>query len=218
MQGKLKEPFSAISHMAGAGFSLVGLIVLMVLAHGKLVPTASLAVYGCSLILLYSLSAVYHALRVTPAVEKRLQRLDHIAIFLLIAGTYTPICLLTLQGSRGWALLSAVWALAAAGITLIVCRKNHPHWLRVTVYVLMGWLACTVLPVLYTHLGTTGLMWLVAGGLSYTGGIYFYAMEERRPRWFPLLNGHEIWHLFVLAGSACHFVLIVFFVARNSFR
>ncbi len=202
--------------MAGAAISLAGLITLVILERGRVVPMTAVSIYGVSLILLYTLSAVYHSLKVSPAMEKSLQRLDHIAIFLLIAGTYTPICLITLHGGAGWRLLTAVWSLAAIGIAVILFWRTHPHWLRVTVYVLMGWLAATALPAMLASLGVAGIGWLIAGGLAYTGGIYFYAMENRRLRWFPLLNGHEIWHLFVLAGSSCHFILIFCFVARQA--
>lgn len=210
----LKEPFCALSHLAGAVLSVGGLAALLVAAHGKPVPTIAYTIYGVSLIVLYSLSALYHALNVTPQQEKLLQRMDHIAIFLLIAGTYTPVCLVTLRNGIGPSLLAGVWVLAVIGILTVLCWRSHPHWIRVVIYVLMGWMAVAALPPLYTSLGAAGMAWMVAGGLAYTLGIFFYAMDASVSRpWLRRRTPHDIWHLFVLTGSACHFILIFCFVA-----
>ena len=208
-----KEPFNAVSHLLGAILALVGLVALLVVTHGRARPTVAVTIYGLSLIVLYTLSTLYHSLNVSPRHVKRLQSLDHIAIYLLIAGTYSPICLITLHSGHGMSLFTAVWSIAAVGILAVIFWRAHPEWVRVALYVSMGWLIAFVLPALFRAMGWHAIMWLVAGGLAYTAGIFFYAMAARRPRWFRLLTGHEIWHLFVLSGSACHFVLILFFVA-----
>jgi len=214
MPASLKEPFCAISHIAGAVLAVAGLIALLIAAHGMLLPTAAFTVYGLSLIALYTLSSLYHALQVTAAQQAWLQRLDHVAIFLLIAGTYTPVCLITLGAGVGHALLIAIWALALAGILTICCWRSHPHWVRVTLYVLMGWLAVITLAPLYRALGAAGMAWMVAGGLAYTAGIFFYAMNDKVSRpWLGKLTPHDVWHLFVLTGSGCHYILILAFVA-----
>ncbi len=213
---KLREPFCAISHFAGALLSVAGLIALLMAAHGQPLPTAAYTVYGLSLVTLYTLSAIYHGLHVSPAQQVWLQRMDHIAIFLLIAGTYTPVCVVTLAAGVGWSLLTAVWALAITGIVTICCWRSHPHWVRVTLYVLMGWLALITLAPLYRALGAAGMAWMVAGGMAYTGGIFFYAMSNDIPRpWLGKLTPHDVWHLFVLAGSICHYILILAFVAPH---
>jgi hemolysin III len=119
--------------------------------------------------------------------------------------------------SRGWgmSLLAAIWTMATAGILTILFWRNHPHWIRVTLYVLMGWLAAAALPALYSALGISGMVWMVAGGLAYTFGIYFYANGDQSHRVWPgVLTGHDIWHLFVLTGSICHYILIFAYVAR----
>ncbi len=208
-----KEPFNAVSHLLGAILAFVGLVALLVVTHGRARPTVAVIIYGTSLIVLYTLSTLYHSLNVSPRHVKRLQSLDHIAIYLLIAGTYTPVCLITLYSGHGLSLFTAVWSIAAVGILAVIFWRKHPEWVRVALYVSMGWLITLVIPALNRAMGPRGLMWLVAGGIAYTSGIFFYAMETRRPKWFRLLTGHEIWHLFVLSGSLCHFILILFFVA-----
>lgn len=211
-----REPFSAVSHLVGASLAAVGLVALLVAAHGKLIASVAVIIYSLSLIALYTLSTVYHSLHVSPAMEKHLQRMDHIAIFLLIAGTYTPVCLITLRPGNGLALFAAVWALALIGTSTVMCWRTHPHWVRVTLYILMGWLAALMLPALHAKLGYAGLFWMLTGGIAYTSGIVFYAMDCRRPKWLPALTGHEIWHLFVLTGSVCHYILILWFVAPSA--
>ena len=212
-----KEPFCAISHLFGALLAAVGLVALVIAAHGQLRPTIAYSVYGLSLVTMYSLSTIYHALHVTPGQQVVLQRMDHISIFLLIAGTYTPVCLVTLYSGVGVKLLVTVWSLAFAGIFAICCWRSHPHWIRVTLYVLMGWLAVITLAPLYRALGPAGMGWMVAGGLAYTFGIFFYALSNDVPRRWPgKLTPHDVWHLFVLAGGLCHYVLVLVFVAHRN--
>ncbi len=208
-----KEPFCAISHLAGAVLSAVGLVVLLIVSRGQPVPSFAYTVYGISLIALYSLSTLYHAAHVNETNELVLQRMDHIAIFLLIAGTYTPVCLVSLVFGVGWKLFAAVWSIAALGIAIVLFWRSHPHWVRVTIYILMGWLAVIALPALMVEVGAAGIAWMVGGGLVYTLGIIFYAMDESRPRpWLGKRTPHDIWHLFVLGGSACHYILVLFYI------
>jgi hemolysin III len=213
----LKQPFSALSHLVGVILAIAGLIALLVAAKGDPRRIFAFTIYGLSLIVLYSTSTIYHAFHVSPEREKALQRTDHVAIFLLIAGTYTPVCLVTLRGGLGCELLAAIWTLAIAGILTICFWRSHPHWVRVALYVLMGWLAVITLLPLYRSLGAAGMAWMVAGGLAYTLGIFFYAMNDEVSRpWLGKLTPHDVWHMFVLTGSICHYILILLFVAPHN--
>lgn len=207
----IREPFSGLSHLFGALLSVVGLVVLLTLAHGRLWHIIGFLIYGFSLILLYSSSALYHSLHLPETQINHLQRCDHIAIFLLIAGTYAPICLVNLHGAWGWGLLGAVYGIAALGIGIILFWKSAPHWIRVGLYVLMGWLAVLAWPQLRAALPPAALAWTVAGGVVYTLGTIVYATD--RPHLWPgKFGAHDLWHVFVLAGSACHFVLMLYTV------
>ena len=209
----IREPFNGLSHGIGAILSLIGLIVLLVLAQGRVWHTVGFAIYGVSLIVLYTGSCLYHSLKLAPKHITRLQRLDHSAIFLLIAGTYAPVCLVTLHGTTwGWSLLTAQYVLAAIGITSVILFKSKPEWLRVVIYLGMGWMALLAMVPLRAVFSSTAMAWLVGGGVIYTLGTVIYATN--RPRLWPgRFGAHELWHVFVLGGSACHFVLMCYFVA-----
>jgi hemolysin III len=195
------ERFNSISHLVGAVLALVGLVVLVVLAalHGGAVRIVSAAVYGASLLILYTSSTLYHSFK--GAAKRVFRRLDHVAIYLLIAGTYTPFTLVVLKGRIGWWLFGSVWALAVVGM-LQELRPTRHRWLSVVIYVAMGWIGMLAFKPLAGALGTAGLVWLLVGGLCYTGGVAFYALDRRIPAF------HGIWHLFVLAGSLAHFLVI----------
>lgn len=196
----------------GAALSVVGLVVLVVLAAGRPMDVAAYAIYGASLILLYSASAVYHSLSLSERGIRRLQRVDYVCIFLLIAGTYTPICLVALRGAVGWTLFGIVWGIAVAGIAKVLVWRGAPHWIRVSLYILMGWAAAAAFPALVKALPPAGIAWLVAGGVVYTVGAVIYATD--RPHLWPgRFTAHDLWHVFVLGGSICHFVLILKYVA-----
>lgn len=207
----LRQPFSGLSHGFAAILSVVGLVYLLIAAHGRAWHTVSFAIYGATLIILYTASALYHSLRVGPKAIRWLNKLDHMSIFLLIAGTYTPLCLVALRGGWGWSIFGAVWGLAVAGILAMVLWRTCPHWVRVTLYILMGWLAIIALGPIRAALPPAALWWLVGGGLAYTGGVVFYATEWPR-RWPNVFDGHDLWHLFVMAGSGCHYVLVLRFI------
>lgn len=200
------ERFNAISHLIGAVLALTGGVVLVVLAaiHGDAWKVVSVSIYSATLVLLYTISTLYHSLR--GRFKDILRKLDHQAIYLLIAGSYTPFCLVTLRGAWGWSLLGIVWALALLGMLQELRPRNKARVLSVVIYILMGWVALIAIVPLLHALGRTGFIWLAAGGLFYTGGIVFYAYDYKFRHW------HGIWHLFVVAGSAMHYFAILFYV------
>lgn len=202
------ERFNAISHLVGAALAVSGVSILMTLAvlQGSLVKALSFGVYGATLVLLYGFSTLYHAVR-TPHIKAVLQKLDHHAIYLLIAGTYTPIALVTLQGTWGWTLFGLVWALAVAGVLQEQFLGRRTRKLSLLLYALMGWLVVIAWKPLTQALPAGGMAWLLAGGLAYSAGVYFYVQSHR------VRHGHGIWHLFVLVGSLCHFLCILLYVA-----
>lgn len=200
-----KDPVSAFTHLVGALLSVVGLALLVHagLVRGNAWHVVSFAIFGTSLILLYTASTVYHWLRVSERVGLVLRRLDHIMIFVLIAGTYTPYCLTVLRGPWGWTLFGVIWGLALAGLVVKLLWMKAPRWLSTALYVGMGWLV-VVAAVPLVRAVPGGFAWLLAGGLFYTVGAVLYATKWPNP--FPKVFGfHEIWHLFVMAGSAAHF-------------
>lgn len=201
------EKFNAWTHIVGAALALLGSGALIVLAarDGDRWKLASVTIYGATLVLLYSFSAAYHSLR--GRAKRILRRLDHHSIYLLIAGSYTPFCLVTLRGPWGWSLFAVVWGLAAFG-SLQELRPRHgaPRILSMVIYVVMGWVALVAIIPLLEALGPAGFAWVAAGGLFYTIGIAFYALDTR------LAYAHGVWHLFVMAGSATHYVAILYYV------
>ena len=208
----LKDPFPAWSHWAGAALSVVALVVLLDAAAGRPVHVAAFTVYGASMVLLYLASALAHSVRCGEHAARQLDRFDYTAIFLLIAGTYTPFCLITLRGAVGWTLLAAVWLVAAAGIAGLYLGSGSRHWPRVLTYVLMGWLSLFAAEGLIRALPRSGILWMIAGGVVYTAGALVYA--TRRPRLWPgRFDYHDLWHCMVLAGSACHFIVVLRYVA-----
>ncbi len=201
------ERFNGYSHLAGAMLALAGVAVLVSQAalRGGATRVVSVAVYGASLCLLYVFSTLYHSTR--GRTKNVFRKLDHAAIYVLIAGTYTPFALVTLRGAWGWALFGTVWGLAVLGIVQELCLARGARIASLAIYLLMGWLALVALHPLLAALAWSGLAWVAAGGAIYTVGIVFYLYDERFTHW------HGIWHLFVLGGSAVHYAAIVKFVA-----
>ncbi|MDF2376196.1 MAG: hemolysin III family protein [Verrucomicrobiales bacterium] len=196
-----EELFNAISHAIGAFLSVVGLVLMVKLAA----PLSgwhvgSVAVFGSSLILLYSASTVYH-LVTTHRLKRIFQVLDHALIFVLIAGSYTPWLLVNLRGPWGWSLFFVVWGIALAGMVLKAFFLPRFDKLGTALYVVMGWIVCIAIKPLIESVGPVGMAWLVAGGLCYTGGVAFYLMKRR--------FAHFTWHLFVMAGSICHVIAVI---------
>ena len=200
------EVFNSVSHMVGAVAALAGAAVLVVLAaqDGDVRKIVAFSVYGLSLFFLYLMSTLYHGLSGRAKAVFRL--LDHQAIYLLIAGTYTPFALLTLRGAVGWWLFGAIWSMAVIGMLVDLLQRNGRRIIPMIIYLAMGWLVVLALNPLLAALPAQGMRWLVAGGIFYTSGIVFYAMDHRY-RW-----AHGVWHLFVLAGSVSHYFAILFYI------
>ena len=208
---RIREPVNGVSHLIGLLLAAAGTILLLRLARG---PGQSLAfaIYGATLILLYSASTLYHSLPLSERPLRALRTLDHIAIYFLIAGTYTPVALVTLDGTLGWTILAAVWLIALAGIPFKLFFLDAPVWLSTATYLGMGYLDLVAVVPIVRAVSYEGLAWLIAGGIAYTVGAVIYARE--RPDPFPGRFGHhEIWHLLVLTGSGCHYAFMVYYVA-----
>jgi hemolysin III len=200
------ERFNGISHLVGAALALAGLVVLVVQAslQGDPWKIVSFSIYGASLFMLYTLSTLYHSLR--GRAKQIFRKLDHVAIYLLIAGSYTPFTLVTLRGTWGWALFVIIWGLAIVGIVVDSRHREGSRAIQMVIYLLMGWLILVAMYPLIRALPKGGLVLLVLGGLFYTSGIIFYGLDER------MKHAHGIWHLFVLAGSISHYLAVLLYV------
>lgn len=205
-----EEMANSILHGAGALLAVAGLsaLVTRAAAHGDAWHVVSVAIFGTSLLLLYLASALYHA-AVRPRAKQLLEVMDHSAIYLLIAGTYTPLVLVTLRGPLGWTIFGIIWAMAVGGIVMQVVFPGRFRGVMTLLYVVMGWLAVPAAKPLMALLAPEGLIWLLAGGLFYTVGVCFYFRKRFR-------FSHAVWHLFVLAGSSCHFVVVYLYVLPGS--
>ncbi len=201
------ERLNGVTHLMGAVLAAAGAAALVVLAarQGDPWKIVSFSIYGAMLFGLYAVSTLYHSTR--GRVKDVFRKLDHCSIYLLIAGTYTPFTLVTLRGAWGWSLFGVIWGLAAVGITQEAWLAKGARIFSLVIYVLMGWLAVIAVGPLVAALTPAGFAWLAAGGLLYTGGIVFYALDEK------LRHGHGVWHLFVLAGSISHYLAILLYVA-----
>lgn len=202
------ERFNSISHLVGTVMAVIGTTVLITAAameNADARRIAALAVYGAMMIALYLSSTLYHSLR--GKAKQVFHVFDHCAIYLLIAGTYTPFTLVTLRGAWGWTLFAIVWALAAAGVAKDVFLHGRFRAVSVVLYVLMGWLVIAAFRPLREALPMAGIWWLVAGGVVYTAGIAFFALSKR------VAHTHGLWHLCVMAGSVCHYVVVLRYVA-----
>lgn len=210
-----RDPWSAITHLAGVVLAIFGTIYLLSTGYkaGIKLFTTAFAVYGASMILLYLASTLYHWLRVSEKGILALRKLDHAMIYVLIAGTYTPICLIALSGGWRAGLLTAVWVIATGGILLTFFYFSAPRWLTTGIYIFMGWLAlAAIIPLTWT-LPVAGFVWLFAGGLFYTAGGIIYGLKRSIIN-LPGFGFHEVFHLFVLAGSACHYLLVLLILAK----
>lgn len=200
------ERFNAWTHLIGALLALAGGTWLVVTSSllGDALKIVGVSVYSGTLLLLYSISTAYHSVR--GRAKAVLRKLDHLSIYLLIAGSYTPFCLVSLKGAWGWTLFGIVWGLAVFGMLQEIRPRSEARVLSIVIYAVMGWIVLIALGPLHRALGDAGVAWLVAGGASYTIGILFFAYDERFRHW------HGIWHLFVIAGSLLHFVAVWLYV------
>jgi len=196
------ERLNSITHLVGAALAIAGLVILVssAAAKGDTWKIVSFSIYGTTLVALYTFSTLYHSFQ--GKVRLFFQKLDHAAIYLLIAGTYTPFTLVSLRGPRGWTMFGIIWGLAIVGLMQDVLFRTRKQYLSVSLYILMGWLAVAVIRPLARVLPVSGLIWLIAGGVLYTIGVLFYALGHR------MKYGHVIFHFFVLGGSISHFITI----------
>ena len=215
MQLRLREPVNALTHLLGAVLSVVGLVMLVMAAaqHGSTRQIVAVSIFGASLVMMYGVSALYHASTLSERGLGHFQRIDHVMIYVLIAGSYTPICLLVLGGRLGMALLITVWTLAALGVFQKIVWMHAPRWLSTALYLGMGWIAVILVRPLITAGSRGFFLWLLAGGIAYSVGAVVYAKRWPRSRG-KVFGSHEIWHLFVMAGSFAHYWAILAYVAR----
>ncbi len=206
----IRAPASGLTHLAGVLLSLAALVMLVAIGvrSGSAAVLFALLVFGLSQVALYTASTLHHSLSLSPAGNARLLRLDCAMVVVLIAGTYTPVCLLALRGIWRWGLLGAVWGLTIAGLAMMTRWMHAPRWASTTFYVALGWVGLLAAPVLARALPLAGFLWMLAGGMVYTLGalIFLFNRPDPFPRWF---GAHALWHLFVLGGSACCFWLVV---------
>lgn len=215
MQITIREPGSAITHFIGmilATFASTPLLVKAAVTDHT--AFLAMAVFMCSMIALYGASAIYHSITVKGRILTVFRRLDHMMIFVLIAGSYTPVCVLVLGGRLGLTLLTAVWGIAIAGMTIKACWINCPRWFSSSIYIAMGWICLAVFGQLWAGLPHSAILWLLAGGIMYTVGGIIYALKlpafNAKHKYF---GSHEIFHLFVMGGSVCHFIFMYLYVA-----
>lgn len=216
MMDRIREPGSAITHFIGMVLAIIAAIPLLLkTSHtGNTTNLFAMSVFIASMILLYGASTTYHSVVLSPKSTKVFRKIDHMMIFILIAGSYTPICLIVLKGSFGNIMLTAVWSVALVGIIIKACWITCPKWFSSTLYIAMGWICVFAFSRIYHVLPTAAFAWLLAGGIIYTVGGIIYALK------LPLFNSkhenfgsHEIFHLFVMGGSICHFIFMYQFIA-----
>lgn len=212
MKQYLREPVNALTHLFGAVLSIIGTIILLNYTQIPLSPTAiaSILIFGLSLVMLYTTSGIYHLVYATDAILAKLRKLDHSMIFILIAGSYTPFCMLSLTGVWKWSIITTVWSLALIGIILKMFWMNMPRWLSTGFYIGMGWIALFALKPLYASLSFGGFFFLLLGGVMYTIGGVIYG--TKKPNLAPGFGFHEIFHIFVLLGSFCHYWAVLNYV------
>ena len=215
MQLTIREPGSAITHFIGCLMALIAASPLLIKAHGNITYMLAMTIFATSMVLLYAASTIYHSIcHVSAKVLRNFQKLDHMMIFVLIAGSYTPVCMIILGGRIGYTLLALVWGIAVAGIIIKGLWITCPKWFSSVLYISMGWVCVLAFTQIVNSLSPAAFGWLLAGGIIYTVGGIIYALKV------PLFDAkhknfgsHEIFHLFVMAGSACHFILMYVYIA-----
>ena len=208
----LREPVNGLTHLFAAFAASLGLVALVYLAKDNPAKLASLIIYGSTLVLMFSASAAYHLIRAGPRITLLLRKLDHSAIYLLIAGTYTPICLQYFTGFWRLGFLAVIWSLGLAGIAAKFVVIRAPRWITAGIYLLMGWLSVAAVGEIMAAMPAGALAWLLAGGVFYTGGAVIYILKKPDP--VPGAFGfHEIWHIFVILGTFSHLALMLAYIA-----
>jgi len=209
----LREPFSGLSHLLGALLAIPALIFMLINLPDQKTDTylISYLIFSISMFLMFGSSAVYHLMETSELSLRKLKRIDHIAIFIMIAGTYTPYCLLGLKGSLSWMMFALIWSIAIFGVLVKIFCLHAPRWLSTLLYVGMGWVAIFIYEPLSANLPSEAIDWLFAGGIIYTLGAIVYATKwpNIHPQHFDF---HDLWHIFVLGGATCHFVSIAFYI------
>ncbi len=209
---KFREPVSGLTHLFAAVAAVLGLGLLLWLGRTDLPKAVALLVFGLSVIFLFSASAAYHLVKAAPEVILRLRKLDHAAIYVLIAGSYTPICLYFFTGFWRWGLLGIIWAMALVGVIVKLFIIRAPRWLTAGIYLLMGWLSALAVQEMLRSMPPAALSWLVAGGLFYTVGALIYITKKLD--FYPGVFGfHEVWHIFVILGCLSHYIVIAAYIA-----
>jgi hemolysin III len=212
---RLREPFCGLSHWFGALLAVAGTVLLLIVAKGDPTKMVAFSVYGATLIFLFVASSLYHSLRVSESTQSLLRKFDHVGIFLLISGTYVPVCLLQFSHVAGAVLLTLQAVCASVGILGTFLFRRFPEILNVVLYLAMGWMSIVMIGYMRTHWPAYAVGWLVAGGIAYTVGAVIFSLDK--PNLVPgKFSAHDLWHVFVLAGSACHFALMWFFVAPRA--
>lgn len=211
----LKDPVSGLTHFVGALLAVFGLVLLILRATDPVKPwhIVSYSIFGAGMIFLYTASTLYHWLDLSEKGNRRLHKFDHMMIFVLIAATYTPICLIPLRGGWGWSLFGVIWGLAIAGILFKIFWMDAPRWLTTGIYIFMGWIVIVGIYPLVTMLQTGALIWLAAGGLSYSVGAIIYGAKKPDP-WPDFFGFHEVFHIFVMLGTFAHFWVMYEYVIR----
>lgn len=214
MDTYFREPFNAISHLIGAVLSIAALLAMVIKASSAGLPTlhiVSVIIFGASLICLYTASTVYHSAKAKPETIAFLRKLDHSMIFLLIAGSYAPFCLIALDGTLGWTVFILVAVLGISGILFKMVWFHSPRWLSTAIYIIMGWIIVFAVVPLADNLSAIGLSLLVGGGIMYTVGGIIYGLKPNFLS-FKYAGFHEIFHIFILLGSLCHFLAVYYYV------
>ena len=203
---------SGLTHLGAAVAAVIGLIALLIMGWGDPTKEIALLIYGVSLIMMFASSAVYHMVDLGPDVSAWLRKIDHSAIYVLIAGTYTPICVHFFSGFWSSGLLVIIWIMALAGVIVKLFVIKEPRWMRAGVYLVMGWLGILGIPEILRTMPVGAIAWLVLGGVLFTIGAVIYVVKQPDP-WPGVFGFHEIWHIFVIFACLAHYILIAAFVA-----
>lgn len=212
MIAKFREPVNGLTHLIAAVAAALGVILLLWISRNDISKWLPLTIYGTSLVLMFSASGSYHSINANDTVMRRLRKLDHSAIYLLIAGSYTPICLYFFEGFWRWGLLAIIWSMAIGGIAVKLFIINAPRWVTAGIYLIMGWLAVMAMNEMLLRMPTGALIWLLVGGIFFTLGAIVYITKKMD--FYPGVFGfHEVWHIFVILGCLSHFIVVAFYIA-----